>query len=65
MGLRTSARNFLKSLLGESRYRAVRDVYRCGVALAIGVGRKLAGWVTGDVRSTREPWKEVSASTYR
>ena len=65
MGPRTSTRNFLKRVLGESRYRAVRDVFRSGAASAIGEGRKRAGRLTGDVRSTREPWKEVSASTYR
>ena len=65
MGLRTSTRNFLKRVLGESRYRAVRDVFGSGAASAIGEGRKRAGRLTGDVRSTREPWKEDSASTYR
>ena len=64
MGLRTSTRNFLKRVLGESRYRAVRDVFGSGAASAIGEGRKRAGRLTVDVRSTREPWKEVSASTY-
>ncbi len=62
MGLRTSARHFLKRVLGESLYRSFRDVFRSGATPELGEGD---GRVTGDVQSKEDTWYEVSASTYR
>ena len=62
MGLRTSARHFLKRVLGESLYRSFRDVFRSGATPELGEGD---GRVTGDVQSKEDTWYEVSPSTYR
>jgi hypothetical protein len=56
VSFRTSARNLFRRLLGrplvgESPYAEIRDGY--------------SGELREDVKSTQEPWKEVSASTYR
>ena len=63
MGLRTSARHFLKRVFGESLYRSFRDVFRSGAPPELGEGDGRV--VTGDVQSKEDTWYEVSPSTYR
>ena len=65
MGFRTSARQFLKRVLGESLYRSFRGVCRSGVPPALDAGDKREGGITGDVQSKEDTWYEVSPSTYR
>ena len=65
MGLRTSTRQFLKRVLGESLYRSFRGVFRSGVPPALDEGDKRQSGVAGDVQSKEDTWYEVSPSTYR
>ena len=65
MGLRTSTRQFLKRVLGESLYRSFRGVFRSGVPPALDEGDKRESGVAGEVRSKEDTWYEVSPSTYR
>ena len=65
MGLRTSTRQFLKRVLGESLYRSFRGVFRSGVPPALDEGDKRQSGVAGDVQSKEDTWYQVSPSTYR
>ena len=64
MGLRTSTRQFLKRVLGESLYRSCRGVFRSVVPPALDEGDKRQSGVAGDVQSKEDTWYEVSPSTY-
>lgn len=64
MGLRTTARDVLKKVFGESFYGELRGVYRNA---RYGDRSKLEGRVSMDLKhEAPEPqWKEVGASTYK